>query len=95
MPVFSGNTTTSATSTAYEIPATIKSYSLVNKTGGAVTVNVSILYGSTNITIPPSLNKSLSAGEAYVYSGESITLLAGRTVYLLVSGSVDYYFSIE
>lgn len=95
MPVFSGNTSTSATSTAYEIPSKIVSYSLVNKSGGAVLVNVSILYGSTNIWLPPSLNKSLAAGEAYVYSGESITLLAGRTIYVLVNGSVDYYFSIE
>lgn len=95
MSVFSGNTTTSATSTAYEIPAKIVSYSLVNKSGGAVLVNVSVLYGSTNIWLPPSLNKSLAAGEAYVYGGEAITLLAGRTIYITVDGSLDYYFSIE
>jgi len=94
MPVYAGNTTTSAVSTELNIPAKIKSFSLVNKTGGAVTVNVSVLYGSTALSIIP-LNKSLAAGEAYIYSGEEISLLAGRVIYVLVSGSVDYYFSYE
>jgi hypothetical protein len=93
MPVFSGSTSTSALSTAYNIPATIKSFSITNKSGGAVTVNVSVLYGSTNIWVT-ELNKSLAAGEILEDSKE-IKLLAGRQIYVLVSGQCDYYFSIE
>lgn len=93
MPQFAGNTSTSASSTPYNIPAKIKSFSLVNKTGGAITVNVSILYGSTNISIIP-MNKSLAVNEAYIYSGEEILLLAERQIYVLVSGSCDFFFSI-
>lgn len=94
MPIFAGNSATSAVSTAYNISSKIKSFSLVNKTGGAITVNVSILYGSTNISIIP-MNKSLAVNEAYIYTGEEITLLAGRRIYILVNGSCDYFFSIE
>lgn len=93
MPIFSGNTATSATSSPYNIAGEIKSFSIVNKTGGAVTIDVSILFGSTNVNIIP-LNKSLALGEAYIYSGEPILLLAERTIYVVASGSVDYYFSI-
>lgn len=93
MPTFSGNTATSAASTAYKLPARIKAFSLVNKTGGAITVNVSILYGSTNIYII-ELNKSLAAGAAYRVDVADILLPANRQIYVLTSGSVDYYFSI-
>lgn len=94
MPTFAGNTSTSATSSSYDNAVEINSFSLVNKTGVAVTVNASVLYGSTNIWLTP-LNKSLAAGEAYIYSGEPITLLPGRSIYVLVNGSTDYYFSIQ
>lgn len=95
MPTFSGNTTTSATSAAYTSPATIISFSLVNKSGGAITVSASILYGSTNISIMES-NKSLAANEAYRVDLTNIVLLPNHQIYILVSGgSCDYYFSIK
>jgi hypothetical protein len=93
MAVFSGSTSLSATSTPYNIAGDIVSFSVVNKTGGAITINVSILYGSTNINIIPQ-NKSLASGEAYIYTGEPIRLQPERMIYVLVSGSADYYFSI-
>ena len=93
MPVFSGNTSTSAISTAFALPATIRSFSITNKSAGAVTVNASILLGSTNIWITP-LNVSLAAGEMYKGT-EEITLLIGEIIYVLVSGSCDYYFNIS
>lgn len=93
MPTFSGNTSSSATSTAYKLPAKIKAFSLVNKSGGAVDVNVSILYGSTNIWIT-ELNKSLAANTAYRVDVADIVLPASHQIYVLVSGSCDYYFSI-
>lgn len=94
MPVFSGSTSTSATSTAYTSPATIKSFSLVNKSGGAITVSASILYGSTNVSIMES-SKSLAAGEAYRVDLTNIVLLPNYLIYVLVSGATDYYFTIQ
>lgn len=93
MPVFSGNTSTSALSTAYTNPLKIKSFSITNKTGGAVTINVSILYGSTNTWIT-AVNKSLAANEIYQDDDEKL-LLNGHQIYVLVSGSCDYYFTLE
>jgi len=93
MPNFFGNTSTAAQSTAYNIPSMLISFSVVNKTGGAVTINVGILFGSTYDIIP--MNKSLAAGEAYIYSGEPIKIPKNHQISLTASGSVDYYFTIE
>lgn len=93
MPVFKGTTSSAAQSTAYSIPAYLNSFSVVNKTGGAVTINIGILYGSTYEIIP--LSKSLSAGEAYIYTGQPILIPINHQISLTTSGSVDYYFSIK
>lgn len=92
MPDFSGNTTTSDTSAVYNNPVAIKSFNITNKTGGAVTVNAAILYGSTAVWITP-LNKSLSAGEMYEDDKE-ILILPGRQIYILVSGGCDFHFTL-
>lgn len=94
MAIFSGNCTTSANSTPYGIEYKIKSIRLVNKTGGVITVNASILYGSTNTWITP-FNKSLAANEIYVYDPCDIALIPDASIYVLVSGNCDYYFSLE
>lgn len=91
--VFSGNTATSAASVVFESPVTIKSFSITNKTGGAVTINVSVLYGSTNTWISP-LDKSVAANDFYE-DDKKIVIQPGRQIYISVSGQVDYYFTIE
>lgn len=91
MPTFSGNTSTSATSTAYDIPSKILSFSIANKTGGAVTASVGVLYGSTFYFI---YNKSIATAESYIYSGEEIIVPANYQIYVAVSGDCDYYFSL-
>lgn len=93
MPVLKGNTSSAAQSTAYSIPAYLISFSVVNKTGGAVTINVGILYGSTYDIIP--LSKSLAIGEAYIYSGQPILIPINHQISLTTSGNVDYYFTIQ
>lgn len=94
MPVFEGNTTGSIKSSALNIPSTIKSFSLVNKTGGAITVTVYIAQSdSTNRAIMP-LSKSLAAGEAYI-SDVPILVLSSYYILIIASASCDYYFSIE
>ncbi len=93
MPVFKGNTSTSAESTPYGVPAKIKSFSLTNMTGGAITVNVAIFYGSSIVQISP-LNYSLSAG-MMLEDDKEILIPRNYQIYISVSGSCDYYFTIE
>jgi hypothetical protein len=94
MALFSGNTSTSATSTPLSIEYKIKSIRLINKSGGAIIVNASLLYGSTNIWITP-YNKSLAAGEVYIYDPCEIDLIPDASIYLSVNGSCDYFFVLE
>ena len=94
MPVFQGNISGSIKSSALNLPSTIKSFSLVNKTGGAITVTVYIgLSDSTNRAVTP-LSLSLAAGEAYISDTER-KVLSSYYILLVVSGSTDYYFCIE
>jgi hypothetical protein len=94
MAQFYGNTSTSATSTAYGIQYKIKSIRLVNKTGGAITVNVSILYGSTNTWITP-FNKSVAANDYFVYDPCDVDLIPDASIHVLVNGSCDYTITLE
>lgn len=92
MANFYGNTSTSATQT-FTCAATIKTFNITNKTGGAVTINVSILYGSTNTWITP-YNKSVAMNDFYEDDKE-IDILPGSSIYVQVSGNCDFYFSIR
>jgi len=89
--VFKGTTATTATSTASAIPGDIISFSLANKTGGAITARVGILYGSTFYIL---YDKSIATADSYIYTGEPIRLEANHQVYISVSGSCDYYMTI-
>lgn len=92
MPIFFGNTNASVTSTAYDIVSTIVSFTLANKTGGSITASVGVLYGSTFYFL---YNKSISTGDSYIYLGAPIDIPATYQIYVSVSGSCDYYFTIE
>jgi hypothetical protein len=94
MTQFYGNTSTSATSTALGVQYKITSIRLINKSGGGITVNASILYGSTNTWITP-FNKSLAAGETYIYDPCEIDLIPDASIHVLVSGNCDYFFNLE
>lgn len=93
MPVFSGNTSTSALSTVYNNPVKIKSFNITNKTGVAININVSVLYGSTNIWLT-ELDKQVAAG-AFYENNKEILIRSGSRIYVLVNGSADYYFTLE
>ena len=92
MPTFYGNVTGGIASSSFSNPAKIESYSLVNKSGGSITAVVAILYGSTNTYI---YSDTILTGESYIYSGKPILLPKDYKVYVLVSGSTDFYFSIN
>lgn len=94
MPVFSGNTSGSVAQVAKNIPSGILTYSVVNKSGGNATVNIYISDGlGTDISVIP-FNLSLSAGDA-LYSGNGIKILAGSSIYITTTASIDYFFTIE
>lgn len=94
MPVFSGNTTGSILQVAYNIPSTSMSFSLVNKSGGSITVNLYISNGvGTDVSIVPS-NLTLDDGDT-VYSDSNIRIIAGSSIFITTSGSLDYYISLE
>lgn len=91
MPNFSGVCVASNLSEAYPIPSLIRSFSLVNKTGGGVTVTVGLIYGSTFDIL---FNEPLAAAGKFIYSGNDILLPANNRIYIAASGATDFLFSI-
>lgn len=93
MPVLQGNTTGSIAGIPYNIPSEIKSFSLTNKSGGSITVTVSIASNNTGTRVD-ICSVSINTLETYI-NNTPILMLSEYTIYLVTSGSVDYYFSIE
>lgn len=90
--VFNGNTSSTAISTASQNATDIVSYTVANRSGGGITASIGIFLGSSITYI--LFNKSLAAGETYVYPGERIRVLPEHQIFVSVSGSADYYFTI-
>ena len=93
MPVFSGQSSGTMTSTAYTVPYKLNSFTIVNKTGGDITVNVGILFGSSFDFLP--YNLVLNAGDMVDAHDMNRRIEAGHQIYLTATGTVDYYFSLE
>lgn len=93
MPVFKGSTATSAISDFYDIPSHITFFSIVNTSGGNITVNVAIGYGSTFTYI--LYNHSVTSADPHFFLGDPILLLNNNQIYVSSSGGCDYYFCIE
>lgn len=92
MPVFSGTVSGSILQVAKNIPSKIISFSLVNETAGALTATVYIRDEDGNdVGIS---NVSVAANGEYV-SDAKRKVLANRSIYLVTSGAISYYFSIE
>jgi len=95
MPVKKGNTSTTAVITGYNIPATILSLILSNRSGSAITVSVSVceptVYPGVFIT---GDQFTINAQEAYI-SNVPIKIMPNQEIYIETSGSLDYYFSID
>lgn len=90
--VFDGSTSTNVIGPALSIKSDIVSFSIANKTGGAITASVGIFLGSGITYI--LYNKSINSGESYIYIGERIRVLPLYSIFIAVSGSADYYFTI-
>lgn len=95
MPVLKGNTSGSIFLVAYNIPSTIRSYIITNKanTNVSVTVYLTSTEGVTGTAIS-AVNYTLCAGQAYIRD-IPIKVKPDNHIYIVASGSVDYYFSID
>ena len=92
--VLQGTATGSIIGIPVNIPSTLKSYSLSNNTGGALTATVSIIeFGTNNKVIIDTV--SIAANSSHIGSYTEVQILSGYTIYLAVSGSIDYYFTIK
>ena len=91
---FRGTISGTVDSVAQNLPMKLFAFSIVNNTGGAVTVTAYVVpEGASAIPITP-LNKSLAAGETYMDDEERI-MMRGDTIRVTSSGSVGYYFNME
>jgi hypothetical protein len=96
MSVQSGNVSGSRTLTPFNINSRIISFSLANKTAGAITARVGIIYGSTfDILYNTPLAAAGSAGCGFIYVGNPIELPAYNAIFVSFSGLCDYFFTIE
>jgi hypothetical protein len=93
--VFDGTTATNATSTASQNTTDIISFTIANKSGGAITASVGIFYGSAITYV--LYNEPLGGSDPnnYVYLGNRIRVLPDYQIFVSVSGTADYYFTIE
>jgi len=91
-----GNTATVATSPIQNLPNTIESFRLVNKTGGTIGVNVYIFTTATpanQFSIAPN-SVQLAVNTKYEET-ESIVLLASEQIKVQTEGSVDFDFTLK
>ena len=89
MAVFRGTGTGTILSSAYNIPATISSFSITNIDGGNITVSVRV-----DGILVTALDFTLKAGQAYIRD-TSIRMKINDLISIDTSGQVDYYFVIE
>lgn len=88
-----GNTTSEAVSLAGNLPFKIVFFTIANKNSGSSTINVTIEKDSASVAIVPQ-NLVLSQGDMLQGSYDQI-IEAGSQIQILVSGNVDYYFTLE
>ena len=93
MPILQGTTSGSIMSTAYNIPCVIESFSVYNKTGGAVVVKVGIVVsGSERYMFNINLAAVGTATSSYY---ESIKVPASAEIIIVTSGEIDYVVTID
>lgn len=87
-----GNVDGVATSPVQGLPNMIDMFSLVNKTGGTIGVNVYLISDTYSVCIAPNTT-SLDSGEMALFDG-GIVLLASEQIKVQSSGSLDYNFTL-
>jgi len=95
MPILQGTTSGSIMSTAYNIPCVIESFSVYNKTGGAVVVKVGIVVsGSERYMFNINLAAVGTATSSY-YESTNIKVPANAEIIIATSGEIDYVVTID
>lgn len=91
MPVLKGTVTGSIRSIPYNIPSTIKSICLYNRSGGSVTATIAISVDTIETYIKSFTIASL--GSEYLET--NILVPKEAEIVIASSGSLDYYLTIE
>lgn len=92
-----GNISGSIKSVALEISGTLSSFTLYNKSGGAIVCSVGIVTYDTS-TDRYMFNFNLAAvgtATSSAYQETNIPVVAGSKILLVTSGSCDYIFNIQ
>lgn len=95
--IIDGNISGSIKSVPLEITGTLSSFTLFNKTAGAIVCSVGIVTAATS-TDRYLFNFNLAAigtATSSAYQETNIPVLAGEKILLVTSGSCDYLFSIQ
>lgn len=96
MPVLKGTISGSIKSTAYNLPCTIKSIGVWNRTGGAIVVNLGITDENGVDRYFKSYNlAALSSAGSSDLALTNIIVLANWQILVVASGSCDYYITID
>ena len=90
--VFRGSTSGSIYSSPLQQAGKIISYTIVNKTGGAASVQVVIMKDGESDTHINS--QSIAANEQY-QSDVPIILKRNFYIHIIASAAIDFYFNIE
>lgn len=90
MPVLSGNTSGSIACQTFDIPVTIKSIRVVNRTAGAITTSILINDGQERYIKTFSLAANAS-GEDDIET----RVIAGWQIIIITGGSTDYYITVD
>lgn len=91
--IIKGNTSGSITTTALGVVSRVKYVSIVNKAGGAATVNMFVIANGEAIHLLTK-DKSLASNEQYV-SDVEIKLKGDAVLAITTNASIDYYLVIE
>lgn len=92
MPILQGTTSGSIMSTAYNIPCVIESFSVYNKTGGAVVVKIGIVVSGSERYM---FNINLEEDTSSYYESTNIKVPASAEIIIVTSGEIDYVVTID
>jgi hypothetical protein len=95
MSVISGNISGSIKNVSYNIPCTIQSFSLWNRSGGSVVVNIGIVQLGVDRYVYSANLAAVGTTGSSVIETPNIKVPKDCQILIVASGSVDYYFSID
>lgn len=90
--IVKGNTNAAVTTGPFTANQNLKLLIVTNKTGGTITMNLTITNGSGQVSLSPK-DVQLAAGTSY--EDDNIVVLATEKVTLTVTGSCDYFFDFQ